>query len=314
MTAARYTIIDLGSNSFHMLTVVKQGDGFNVVSKHKQKVRLAAGLNGDKQLDQATMEKGWACLESFRLLLDQIQPICILITATAALRIAVNNQQFLNKAEKILQYPINLISGIQEAETIFKGVSFTENTDKELLVLDIGGASTELVLGQGNKVHVANSLNIGCVTWLSHYFADDLLNEYNFNNAVNAARQVISTVKAQYVSFEWELTLGASGTIQAVNEINQKQQLSHHLSIELLQQIKQQCIQCQSIKTLNIVGLEASRVPVFASGLAILIAIFESLNINSMQRSNGALREGLISMMFNGQTHFNSSRLNSNSQ
>jgi exopolyphosphatase/guanosine-5'-triphosphate,3'-diphosphate pyrophosphatase len=304
MTAARYTIIDLGSNSFHMLTVTKQENGFNVVSKHKQKVRLAAGLNGDKQLDQATMEKGWKCLENFRLLLDQIQPVCVLITATAALRIAVNNQQFLSKAEQILNYPINLISGIQEAETIFKGVSYTEKTNKELFVLDIGGASTELVLGQGNHVHVANSLNIGCVTWLSHYFADDLLNEYNFNNAINAARQVISTVKSQYIAFDWELTLGASGTIQAISEINQIQQLETSITIELLQQIKQQCIQCKTIKMLKITGLEESRVPVFASGLAILIAIFESLNIHSMQRSNGALREGLISMMFNGETTF----------
>ncbi|WP_413691783.1 guanosine pentaphosphatase [Psychromonas sp. KJ10-2] len=305
MTAARYTIIDLGSNSFHMLTVSKQGNGFNVVSKHKQKVRLAAGLNGDKQLDQTTMQRGWACLENFRLLLDQIQPVTVLITATAALRIAVNNKAFIEVAENILGHPINLISGIQEAKTIFKGVSYTEQTDKRLLVIDIGGASTELVLGQGNQVHVANSMNIGCVTWLNHYFADQQLSEYNFNNAINAARQVISTVKPQYSEHDWELTLGASGTIQAVNEVNQAQQLSDSLSFELLQQIKQQCIACKTMEQLNIVGLEDSRVPVFASGLAILIALFESLNIQHMQLSNGALREGLISMMFNGQSEFN---------
>ncbi|TEW53188.1 guanosine pentaphosphatase [Psychromonas sp. RZ22] len=304
MTAARYTIIDLGSNSFHMLTVTKQDNGFNVQSKHKQKVRLAAGLNGQKQLNQATMEKGWICLQNFKKLLDEIQPVCLLVTATAALRIAVNNQEFLSKAQQILEQPINLISGIQEAETIFKGVSFTEKTDKQLLVLDIGGASTELVLGKGHDVHVANSLNIGCVTWLNHYFADGLLNEYNFSNAINAAKQVIVDVKPQYTKYDWQLTLGASGTIQAVNEVNQKQKLSEHLSYELLLAIKQQCIQNQSIKTLNIAGLKKSREPVFASGLAILIALFESLGINTMQLSNGALREGLISMMFSGQTNF----------
>ena len=306
MTVAEqhYTIIDLGSNSFHMLTVSKHGNGFNVVSKHKQKVRLAAGLNGQNQLDLDTMEKGWSCLQHFRTLLDEIQPICLLVTATAALRIAENSEQFLTKAEAILNNPINLISGIQEAKTIFKGVSFTENTEKALLVMDIGGASTELVLGQKNNVHVANSLNIGCVTWLSHYFADDLLNEYNFNNAVNAAKQVISTVKVQYSNHQWELTLGASGTIQAVNEVNIAQKLANTLSYDLLQNIKQQCIACQSIEALNIVGLEDSRKPVFASGLAILIALFESFDIQSMQRSQGALREGLISMMFNGQKTF----------
>ena len=304
MKAAYYTIIDLGSNSFHMLTVSKQDNGFSIVSKHKQKVRLAAGLDGNKQLSQATMEKGWACLEQFRLLLDDIQPISILITATAALRIAVNNQTFIDKAQQILGHPINLISGVQEAKTIFKGVSYTEDTDKELLVLDIGGASTELVLGRNQQVHVANSLNIGCVTWLSHYFADEQLTEYNFNNAINAARQVISTVKSQYIEYNWELTLGASGTIQAINEVNQAQKLTDSISIELLRDIKQQCIKCHTIEQLSLTGLQDSRKPVFASGLSILIAIFESFDIQKMRLSNGALREGLISMMFSGETDF----------
>jgi len=305
MTAKQhYTIIDLGSNSFHMLTVTQHHNGFNIVSKHKQKVRLAAGLNGQHQLDLNTMEKGWSCLAHFRTLLDEIQPVCTLITATAALRIAENREQFLSQAEVILQHPINLISGIQEAKTIFKGVSFTENTDKKLLVMDIGGASTELILGQKNNVYVANSLNIGCVTWLDHYFSDNLLNEHNFNNAINAAKQVISTVKARYSLHHWELTLGASGTIQAVHEVNHAQKCTDSLSFALLQNIKQQCIHCQSIEALDIVGLKETRKPVFASGLAILIALFESFDINAMQRSQGALREGLISMMFNQQDSF----------
>jgi len=302
----RYTIIDLGSNSFHMLTVTKLGNGFNVDSKHKQKVRLAAGLDEQNQLDLKTMEKGWSCLQDFRVLLDKIQPTKVLITATAALRIAKNKQLFLTRAEKILQYPINLISGIQEAETIFKGVSFTENTDKTLLVIDIGGASTELVLGKGNQVNIANSLEMGCVTWLNHYFSDNLLNEDNFNKAILAAKRVISNIKTQYIEHHWELTLGASGTIQAVFEVNQQQQLTNQLSLSLLLEIKQQCIQCNSIDLLRIEGLKSSRTPVFASGISILIALFESFDIESIRRSNGALREGLINMVFNQQTHFES--------
>ena len=252
------------------------------------------------------MEKGWSCLQDFRVLLDNIQPTKVLITATAALRIAKNKQVFLTRAEKILQHPINLISGIQEAETIFKGVSFTENTDKTLLVIDIGGASTELVLGKGNQVNIANSLEMGCVTWLNHYFSDNLLNEDNFNKAILAAKRVISNIKTQYIEHHWELTLGASGTIQAVFEVNQQQQLTNQLSLSLLLEIKQQCIQCNSIDLLRIEGLKSSRTPVFASGISILIALFESFDIESIRRSNGALREGLINMVFNQQTHFES--------
>ena len=148
MTAARYTIIDLGSNSFHMLTVTKQDNGFNIISKHKQKVRLAAGLDEQNQLDIQTMEKGWSCLRHFRELLDQINPASVLITATAALRIANNRALFISTAEAILQHPINLISGVQEAKTIFKGATFIEKSKEAILVLDIGGASTELILGK----------------------------------------------------------------------------------------------------------------------------------------------------------------------
>jgi len=283
-----------------MLTVTKtkEGNGFSVFSKKKQKVRLASGLDENNHLNQQTIDNGLACLQSFRHELDKLQPCKVIITATAALRLANNKALFIQQAEKILHYPINLISGIEEAKTIYRGVAFTEQLQQQLLVLDIGGASTELVLGEGSTIHVANSLDIGCVTWLNHYFADNLLNEYNFQNAINAARQIISSVKPQYMNYQWQLTLGASGTIQAVNEVNQAQALSTHLSAQLLEQIKQQCIQCQSIKTLEISGLKDSRKPVFASGLAILIALFESLNIDAMRLSKGALREGLISILF----------------
>lgn len=304
MPTDRYTIIDLGSNSFHMLTVTKQHNGFSVLSKHKQKVRLAAGLNAQNQLDLITMEKGWLCLQNFKTLLDEIQPQQTLITATAALRKALNSQQFLTVAEQIIQQPINLISGIQEAKTIFKGVSFTEKSDAILLVIDIGGASTELVIGEKQHVHLAHSLDMGCVTWCDHYFADGLLNEYNFHHAIQAAKEIITAVAKQYLSFHWEVTLGASGTIQAIDEINQQQRLTSELSLDLLKKIQQQCIQCHSINKLTINGLKSSRIAVFASGLAILIALFDVLEVHTIQRSNGALREGLVSMLFNGEIFF----------
>lgn len=304
MTAAPYSIIDLGSNSFHMLTVHKKDDGFEIVSKHKQKVRLAAGLDEAGFLDKKTMQKGWLCLQNFKEKLGEIQPVALLISATAALRIAKNSDVFLEKAEQIIGQPINLISGIQEAQTIFKGVAFTEKTDEKLLVLDIGGASTELILGEGSKVHLAQSLEMGCVTWLNNYFADNQLSEANFAQAIAAAKAVIATIQDDYLEHGWSLTVGASGTIQAVSEINAEQKLTKQINLSLLNTIKSQCIECQSIETLNIAGLQERRVAVFASGLSILIALFESLSIEHIQRSKGALREGLISMLFNNELHF----------
>jgi exopolyphosphatase/guanosine-5'-triphosphate,3'-diphosphate pyrophosphatase len=298
MNNNHYTIIDLGSNSFHMLTVTRDGNSFSVFSKSKQKVRLAAGLDAQHNLDTATMARGWACLQQFREELTQLQPSKVLVTATAALRLANNKKHFLEQAETILGLPIKLISGIEEAEIIYRGTVFTEQVSDPLLVIDIGGASTELIIGKGNNIVLAESLHMGCVTWLNRYFSDQKLNDSNFTAAINAAKEVIKPQIENYLQQGWTLTMGASGTIQATQEINEKQQISEELTLALLNTIKQQCISCKNIPSLQIEGLLPSRIPVFASGLAILIALFESLNIKSLKRSKGALREGLISILF----------------
>jgi len=298
MTKNRYTIIDLGSNSFHMLTVEKNNHGFSVYSKSKQKVRLAAGLDEQHILNQQTIQKGLDCLTNFKNELSILQPVKILITATAALRLAKNKQDFITQAEEILQQPINLISGLEEARTIFKGVAFTENIKAPLLIIDIGGASTELVIGDRNEVHIAHSLNMGCVTWLKRYFPDNKLHDKNFENAIIDAKNIVEKNAEQYLKQGWSVTMGASGTIQAIQEINTTQKLSAEINLQLLYQIKALCIKCGTIENLHIDGLESSRKPVFASGLSILIALFETLSIQSMLRSKGALREGLISILF----------------
>lgn len=298
MSEPRYTIIDLGSNSFHMLTVTRSDDGFSVFNKSKQKVRLASGLDKQSNLNQQTMQTGWDCLSQFRHELNELQPIDLIVTATAALRLAQNKYTFLDKAQSILQHPINLISGIEEAQTIYQGVVFTEQTKAPLLVIDIGGASTELIIGEGSLIHFAESLNMGCVTWLNQFFADKKLNAHNFQQAINAAKIIIHPFEKAIKKAPWSLTMGASGTIQAVNEINAEQSLKQVISIDLLKQIMEQCIACESIDKLEIAGLKASRVAVFASGLCILIALFESLSIKELSPSRGALREGLISLLF----------------
>lgn len=299
MHSNRYTIIDLGSNSFHMLTVQKTADGFNVFAKHKRKVRLASGLDDNNMLDDVTIQKGLDCLRFFKEQLTHLQPEKIVITATAALRLAKNRQAFIEQGELIIQQPINLISGIQEAETIYRGAAFMEISKEQLLIIDIGGASTEIVIGKGNDIILAESLSMGCVTWLNDYFADGQLNNQNFDNAINAAKNVLQEQKEKYKQQGWSLAMGASGTVQALQEINTEQQLDQQISLSLLNQIKQQCIDNKSIDQLRIDGLKESRIPVFASGLSILLAIFEVFEIQELTPSRGALREGLISILFN---------------
>ncbi|WP_094751463.1 Ppx/GppA phosphatase family protein [Psychromonas sp. CD1] len=294
----RYTIIDLGSNSFHMLTVLKEQNGFSVFSKHKEKVRLASGLDYQHNLNLETMQRGWQCLQQFRNELDKLQPYKILITATAALRLANNRNDFLQKAEAILKTPIRLISGIEEAETIYHGVVFTEKVQKQLLVIDIGGASTELIIGKNTKIFNSTSLHMGCVTWLNTYFSDAKLNSANFDSAILAAKKILATSISDYKKQGWSLCMGASGTIQAINEINVEQNTCKKIDIAFLYQLKMQLMACKTIEQISIYGLKKSRIAVFSAGIAILIAIFECLDIKELKVSQGALREGLISQLF----------------
>ncbi|MBO1520169.1 guanosine-5'-triphosphate,3'-diphosphate diphosphatase [Oceanisphaera pacifica] len=292
--AALYAAVDLGSNSFHMLVVDEVAGACRTLAKVKRKVRLAAGLQADGNLDDASLQRGWDCLQLFAEQLQDIPADHIRIVGTATLRLARNIDVFLAKAEAILGHPVRIISGEQEAGLIYEGVAWTSSGTGRRLVIDIGGASTELVVGEGVSAQLLNSLNMGCVTWLSRYFSDEQLNDANFDNAIAAAREVLTPVAAAYLALGWQTCIGASGTIQAIQEIMISQGQDEQITLKKLLQLKQDAIACQHINQLTLPGLTLERSHVFPSGLAILIALFDLLAINDMVLAGGALREGLM--------------------
>ena len=292
-----YAAIDLGSNSFHMMIVRNVNGVPHTIAKVKRKVRLAAGLNPANDLSLEAMERGWQCLALFaeRLMLIPVNNIKIVSTAT--LRLATNAQEFCDRANEILGQPIDIISGDQEASLIYHGMAVTSGGEGKRLIIDIGGASTELILGQGFEPIILNSLNMGCVSWLDRHFGDRALSASNFEHAIKAAAAVLGPVKSDYLSHQWQLSLGASGSIQAVQEVLIFQGLNEKITLEKLELLLKQTIDCGCQKNLNIKGLKEERKPVFASGLAILIMLFRELSIDVMVASGGALREGLIAQL-----------------
>ncbi len=292
-----YAAIDLGSNSFHMLVVREVEGAIRTVAKVKRKVRLASGLDDNNLLNQDAMERGWYCLSLFAEQLQDIPKENIRVVGTATLRLATNVDTFLKKAQHILNHEIEVISGQLEAETIYQGVSYTSSGEGNRLVIDIGGASTELVVGEENQAKLLNSLNMGCVTWLKQHFPNGELTQSNFQAAINAAKAVLSPIAGSYLEQGWQTCVGASGTVQALQEIMLAQGQSEQVTLDKLNQLKQQTIDCSNMKNLVLEGLTAERLTVFPSGLAILIAIFETLKIKSMTLAGGALREGLIYAM-----------------
>jgi len=292
-----YAVIDLGSNSFHMLIAKSIAGGLQTIGRVKRKVRLAAGLDANNVLSTEAMQRGWECLALFAERLQDIPKENITIVATATLRLAINADAFRVEAQKILGHKVNVISGELEARTIYKGVAHTSSCTGKQLVIDIGGASTEVIIGKGFEALHYKSLNIGCVTYLERYFQDCQLNDTNFNTAINAARTVIDEIAPEYKMAGWEFSSGASGTVQAIQEIMIAQDFDDLLTLEKLNIIKEQSITYGTIAALDLPGLSEERRLVFVSGLAILIALFESLDIKQMGLAGGALREGVLYSM-----------------
>jgi exopolyphosphatase/guanosine-5'-triphosphate,3'-diphosphate pyrophosphatase len=291
-----YAVVDLGSNSFHLLIVRLDNDNVKIVNKVKRKVRLAAGLNEHFELSAEAINRGIDCLKIFSKHLTSIPLSNTRIVATATLRLAKNRSDFLNKANKILPLEIKLLTGEQEAETIYSGVAHTckSNSKNTRLVIDIGGASTELIIGQGFTASKAISLDLGCVSYREQYFTDGKLIEKNFKAAIDSAKHIIKPNTDTFINYGWQSVLGSSGTIRALAEVLSYRNQAIIITTDFLQEVKQILIDCQSIDNITIEGLRADRTPVLASGLCILIALFDCLQIKELKLSSGALREGLL--------------------
>ena len=288
-----YAAIDLGSNSFHMLVVRHIDGSVQTMAKIKRKVRLAAGLDENNALSTEAMQRGWDCLSLFAERLQDIQKENIRIVGTATLRTATNVDIFLEKANQILGYDINVISGEEEAATIYKGVAHTSGGSGRRLVVDIGGASTEMIIGEGFSAKALTSLKMGCVTWLERHFKDRQLTATNFDNAIEAAKSTLAPILESYTDIGWDVCVGASGTVQALQEIMLAQGMDEVITHTKLKRLQKQAMITERLEELEIEGLTLERALVFPSGLSILIAIFELLEIDSMTLAGGALREGL---------------------
>jgi len=299
--AEHYAVVDLGSNSFHLLICRLHNNKIQTVNKVKRKVRLAAGLDEHNNLSTDAISRGLDCLQLFAKHLASIPLNNIRIVATATLRIAQNSDIFLQQANKVLPLDIKLLSGEQEATTIYSGVAHTcnDNLSQKRLVLDIGGASTELIVGQNFTAQQAISLNLGCVSFREQYFIDGQLTSENFTAAIAAASSIIKPYCADFIKFGWQAVVGGSGTMQALAEILAFRQQPIVITPDFLSEIKTTLIHCKTIDAISmenstLKGLRADRSPVLASGLSILIALFNCLAIKELRLSSGALREGLL--------------------
>ena len=288
--------VDLGSNSFHM-KVARVIDGeLQVVDRMREMVRLAAGLDDRNRLDKKTVTRALDCLRRFGQRLRDIPPASVRVVGTNTLRRARESRDFLAEAESALGHPIEIIAGREEARLIYLGVSRSgTQSDEQCLIVDIGGGSTELIIGCADTPLNMESLYMGCVSFSRRFFPNGKIRRRHFKAAQLAAAQELEPIEAQYRKVGWESVVGTSGTIRATEAIVRHNGWSGNgITAQSLQTLKQELIQAGSVEKIDMPGSQRERAPVFPGGLAILIAVFERLGVKRMVTSDGALREGVL--------------------
>ncbi|BDY03649.1 exopolyphosphatase [Ferrimonas sp. YFM] len=295
--------IDLGSNSFHLGIARALEGSIQPMHRMKQRVQLAQDADDKGNLHPESMERGLECLRQFSQRLTEMRFDEIRIVATYALRQAPNRRDFIRQAREILDYPIEVISGREEARLIYTGVSQNQSLPFPTLVIDIGGGSTELVIGQGHEPRQMESLNMGCVSYQSRYFTDSKISPKRMRKAILAAEQQLEKLQQRYLRQGFHGAIGCSGTIKAIASIVNDGDLSQPITLEQLETLAKRIVEFEHTEQLPFEHLAELRRKVLPSGLAILIACFRQLEIQQMEFSEHALREGVLSELADEALH-----------
>lgn len=292
--STQIAVLDVGSNSFHLVVARIISGAVQILHKTKIKVRLADGLDKNNNLSQESIDRGVQALEVIKTSLAGFEPNSVRIVATYTLRKAKNANRFIEAAKQIFPYPVEIIAGQEEARLIFNGVAHTESLDDKTLVIDIGGGSTEFIIGEKLEPMLLRSLDMGCVSYSQQFFNNPIIKEKHFAKAITAAQQQLELIEDKYINIGWQNALGTSGTIESLVLQAGEGLEAHDLSLAQLENIKRKIIAAGSLDNLALPYVSEDRKQVFPAGLAILIAIFRSFKITSLNYAQAALREGVI--------------------
>lgn len=289
--------VDLGSNSFHLAVARLDHGQLRLVTTLSEKVQLAAGLDEKNRLTDEAQERALQCLSRFAQHLQGVGPRHMRVVGTNALRVARNAGAFATKAARVLGHPLEIIAGREEARLIYVGVSQALAGQGRRLVVDIGGGSTEFIIGERHEPLATESLHMGCVTYTLRFFPDGALSAKAFERAITAARQEVLGIKEQYQGLGWVQVVGSSGTIKAVQQVQQQMGLAApdgRITRAGLQELHRHVLRHSHVGAIDLPGLKDDRKAILPAGLSILLGIFEELGLESMEYSDGALREGVL--------------------
>ncbi|MDH3789903.1 MAG: Ppx/GppA family phosphatase, partial [Xanthomonadales bacterium] len=291
-----FAAVDLGSNSFHLLVARREHGELRVIDRIKEMVRLGGGLDAEGNLDRVIQDRAFACLARFGQRLRGIPADNLRAVGTQTFRRMKNANSFLMIAETGLGCSIDIIAGREEARLIYLGVTqgVSGHQDRRL-VIDIGGGSTELVIGEGLEPLEMESLQYGCVSLTRQFFGDGRISIDRWKKAVRSVMADLQELRVRYLRAGWDSVIGSSGTIKAVEEICRQQGwIEKDINADALHMLRDRLLEFETIDSVRLAGLSERRHPVLAGGLVMLCACFEALEIESIRVSPYALREGVL--------------------
>jgi exopolyphosphatase / guanosine-5'-triphosphate,3'-diphosphate pyrophosphatase len=288
--------VDLGSNSFHMVVARYSHGQLVILDRLREMVRLAAGMGDSGRLDDTATDRALRCLERFGQRLRAMRADSVRVVGTNALRRARRKRWFLERARAALGHPIEIISGLEEARLIYSGVAHTSpmSPDKRL-VIDIGGGSTEVVIGQGFDPFLLESLSVGCVGLSASFFDDGRISAKRLERARTVVRLELEPVQEAYRKMGWLQVFGSSGTVRVISDVlHRLNPESPHITLDNLNALAERVIAAGHVDELDLPDVDAERAPVFPAGLAILLEVVENFGIDRVRVAEGAMREGLL--------------------
>ena len=300
---SRLAAVDLGSNSFR-LEIGRLDHGLFLRTEYlKETIRQGSGLDEDRNLTAEAMQRGWDCLARFGERLAGFKTTEVRAVATQTLREARNREAFLRRGSAVLGFPIDVISGREEARLIYQGVAQSlPPGDERRLVIDIGGRSTELILGQGRLSTRLESYRLGSITWSNRYFPDQQFTKQAFRNAEIAAKAVLDEALPLYTRDTWDVAYGSAGTVGAVVDVLAAAGWpAGSISQAGLDWLLDKILGAQSADRIRMPGMRDDRRAIIGGGLSVLRAVFDLLQIQEMRLASGGLRHGLLAELM-GQT------------
>jgi exopolyphosphatase/guanosine-5'-triphosphate,3'-diphosphate pyrophosphatase len=291
-----YAAVDLGSNSFHMLVARREHGELRVLDRIKEMVRLGGGLDNDGNLDPEVRQRALECLSRFGQRLRGIPEKNMRAVGTQSFRRMKDAKAFLLDVEGALECPVEIIAGREEARLVYLGVSqWITGQQQKQLVMDIGGGSTEMIIGVGVDPIEMESMQFGCVSVTNRFFADGKINAKRLKKAHRAVAAELQEIQSVYRKAGWQVAIGSSGTFRSAAimcELNGW--CKKGITLDALQQLRRVALRFRTIDDIQINGLSERRKPVFIGGLAIMLALFKTLSIQQILVSPYALREGLL--------------------